>query len=503
MSLPWPNLTTGEWQERLDKSVKFDENQPRDAHGEWTSGNADWTAAHPDGNAKLLTVAEHYLGTAGLPVPTTHAAQALTSSEGRAIADSYQQSADNPKDQATQAAYEAFHKELDAQRAALEAAGYAFEPWNQAGQPYADSKAMRADVATNRHLFYFRTTEGTIPNGLTTTAQNDTFRAVHDMFGHALGGNQFGPKGETNAFLDHYQMFSPKARLALATETLAQNAWFNFGKANEGKPVTERRFADQKATLLDPKLYAPLLDRLHANTKAAGDAPEHDDYFGCPAHRRPVKGTKEAGHDVSDQPRDEHGRFGSTGGGTFEPTHFFERLAQPDGGFTVSAVTGAEPTGAGHYSVSPYPDAAMAVSVDKLTPKDLAAYVRGHMALLTKDQHYFGGWHDPETHTAYLDVSRVVNSPAEAEQLAREHQQIAYFDFGTGKSVRVDPAKQAVAWQQAKLVLAKIEPDASDFEGTILKVFRHLTGRNATVAETEDLRQSLKAWNRSRRRARG
>jgi hypothetical protein len=203
--------------------------------------------------------------------------------------------------------------------------------------------------------------------------------------------------------------------------------------------------------------------------------------------------------DEGQHPRDDAGRF-TDGGGASEPhvdtSVFFARLAHPDGGFTVSAVTGEEPSGPGNYAVSPYPEAALAVPVDKLTPKDLAVYVKNNLTLLTKDQHYFGGWHDPATHTVYLDVSQVVKSPEEAAKLAKDHQQLAYFDFGTGHSVNINPSKalEMKAPGKAHLVMLKVQTDAPDYEQHILTLFSTLAGRPATTAEAEDLRTVLKSF---------
>jgi hypothetical protein len=58
---------------------------------------------------------------------------------------------------------------------------------------------------------------------------NDLFRAVHDYFGQAVEGNQFGPAGEERAWLKHVSMFSPLAVKAMTSETRGQNSWVNFG----------------------------------------------------------------------------------------------------------------------------------------------------------------------------------------------------------------------------------------------------------------------------------
>lgn len=53
--------------------------------------------------------------------------------------------------------------------------------------------------------------------------ENDQFRAVHDVFGHAGTGRGIDRHGEEAAYRKHATMFSPLARQALASETRGQN----------------------------------------------------------------------------------------------------------------------------------------------------------------------------------------------------------------------------------------------------------------------------------------
>lgn len=76
---------------------------------------------------------------------------------------------------------------------------------------------------------------------------NDMFRAVHDVFGHAGTGRGVDPHGEEAAFQKHASMFSPLARQAMATETRGQNSAMNA--AGGVFPV-------QKVALLPPSMQA-------------------------------------------------------------------------------------------------------------------------------------------------------------------------------------------------------------------------------------------------------
>src|SRR5581483_8755218 len=103
---------------------------------------------------------------------------------------------------------------------------------------------------------------------------NDKFRAVHDYFGHAVNKNQFGPKGEEAAAIDHLVTLTPDARPALVTETRGQNSFVNFGphmrneageliqKGEPGYlPLAQRPFAQQKAGLL-PDEFTDLIAKV-------------------------------------------------------------------------------------------------------------------------------------------------------------------------------------------------------------------------------------------------
>jgi hypothetical protein len=174
---------------------------------------------------------------------------------------------------------------------------------------------MAADVHGNKHLYVF---QGGDPHDFLNRIdkasglnENEKFRAVHDLLGHAVYGNQFGPKGEELAYAVHQQMYSPLARLAMASETRGQNSLVNYSPLNaklktsiakledleveamrrkDVKLVNELRtakrqeyannfqFAPQKAVLLPPEFIDP---------KFAGGMPDY-----LSAANRPAKGTE-------------------------------------------------------------------------------------------------------------------------------------------------------------------------------------------------------------------
>ena len=103
---------------------------------------------------------------------------------------------------------------------------------------YENSSEMFDDVINYNHMWVFlggedhpalgqRTMDS---NGLTA---NDKFRAVHDYYGHVVGGFEFGKNGEENAWIEHSKMLSPLSQWALSTESRGQNSYVNYSGINE------------------------------------------------------------------------------------------------------------------------------------------------------------------------------------------------------------------------------------------------------------------------------
>lgn len=211
----------------------------------------------------VLKHAHGYLESAALPTGLDVEYKPLDQTRGKSIAQTYDQLPHDPENPKVKSAYDAFKRETLAQFHHLAEQGVKMEPWKEPGQPYANSQEMATDARNNRHLYFF--TGGDFPKGHPldtptgiqmggrTLTHNDVFRAVHDYFGHALYGNQFGPRGEEHAYRVHSRMYSDKARPAMAMETRGQNSWVNFGPHSH-LPATERPYAEQKANVLPDHL---------------------------------------------------------------------------------------------------------------------------------------------------------------------------------------------------------------------------------------------------------
>src|SRR6185312_3117966 len=258
----------------------YDENEPRDYHGRWTSGGDGGSQTAEAAVEHMHKTAGKYAPLAGLPQPVMHlkdgwyqpgpveklkdAAQAYMDKAGMKyepimtykpadpaletkIAQAFENMKHDPNDPQVKAAYDALAKETMAQWQAIKDTGLKVD-WIKPGQadPYADTpRSAERDVVENNHWWGFPTEEGfgSDPSlkgnpllkdsgeviGGRHASVNDVFRVVHDLFGHIKDGNGFTPSGEDNAWRSHYAMFSPLARSALTTETRGQTSWVNYG----------------------------------------------------------------------------------------------------------------------------------------------------------------------------------------------------------------------------------------------------------------------------------
>ena len=257
--------------------------RPESPQKRTVSDREDSPQFRPETNAETERVAAKYMKTRGVPYTPHTEYDAAPESQLKRIADYFENEAKHePTNPEVRASYDALADETLAQYRAMERAGIKIEPFSGEGEPYKSSADMMADVRDNKHLFFFLTDkafgegEQQSENALTQKSGvrvngtellfNDLFRAVHDYFGHTARGFEFGPRGEFNAWKSHSKMFSDEAQGALAAETLAQNAWVNFGPHLRGKDGAipkkgeegfispkDRPFAEQKNFIVPPE----------------------------------------------------------------------------------------------------------------------------------------------------------------------------------------------------------------------------------------------------------
>lgn len=167
-----------------------------------------------------------------------------------------------PEFEQARKSYASLNEQIAKQFKAIKDAGFKIEFVSE--DPYKSSAEMRQDVRDNKRLKVFESQESHHP--LMTKKQTDMFRAVHDFFGHAAEGFEFGPRGEEAAFRQHAATLTNDAIPALASETRGQNSWVNFFPENAKLEPAKRPFAEQKAGLLPREAYA---DVLHTETLPA------------------------------------------------------------------------------------------------------------------------------------------------------------------------------------------------------------------------------------------
>lgn len=140
---------------------------------------------------------------------------------------------------------------------------------------------------------------------------------------------------------------------------------------------------------------------------------------------------------------DNLGRFSSGSGGAGikgdvsvsdkKASNLAERVQEPDGGFTVNPRNGKDVnTG---FAVAIYPERSKEIPHEIVNKDTIHQYVSDNKDLLRQDGNMVGGWHDPDSGNVWLDVSRVTGNKQEAIDLAKQHNQIAIFDLGSGNSI--------------------------------------------------------------------
>ncbi|WP_307817080.1 MULTISPECIES: hypothetical protein [Micromonospora] len=186
---------------------------------------------------------------------------------GAAIADAYM--AAPSRDERAYPAYAAFCRETVQQYHFLigraEFGGLGISVHIVDVDPYPNVAAMVDDVRQRRLMVWASAASGNAHPYL-SDGENDMFRAVHDVFGHAASGRGFDRHGEEAAWLKHSSMYSSLAGRALATETRGQNCARIF-RCDPG------RFPEQKAVLLPPAFSDPRLVRLTGSAATSAAAP--------------------------------------------------------------------------------------------------------------------------------------------------------------------------------------------------------------------------------------
>jgi hypothetical protein len=109
-----------------------------------------------------------------------------------------------------------------------------------------------------------------------------------------------------------------------------------------------------------------------------------------------------------------------------------ERITQA-GGFTYHVVT--QEYAQEGYSVAGYPNREAKYNAVDFTPGDLGQYIIDNIDVLSLINVWLGAWDDQGV--IYLDCSIIVQSPSEADRLAKEFLQLAYYNLGNNQTIQV------------------------------------------------------------------
>lgn len=190
----------------------------------------------------LLDGAQRYADLCGFALPALDVSQVRACpDQSRRIARSYL--AAPTLDETARPAYDTFREEtwrqFDFLIRSRRRGGVGLSVTISDADPYKNVDLLLQDMSRRRlHVWSTKACGSSHP--LLSDDDNDAFRAVHDAFGHGATGCGFDADGEEGTWLKHSAMYSPLARMALATETRGQNSVI----------YTEGYFPPQKAVLL-------------------------------------------------------------------------------------------------------------------------------------------------------------------------------------------------------------------------------------------------------------
>jgi len=105
------------------------------------------------------------------------------------------------------------------------------------------------------------------------------------------------------------------------------------------------------------------------------------------------------------------------------------------GGTTISVFGKVPKKG---YALSIYKGRELKVPAKQITSKHFKDYIKSNKDVLSQKDHFVGSWHNTDDGYVYLDVSVVKNNLDDAMKLARENKQLAVFDLGNLKEIKVD-----------------------------------------------------------------
>ena len=200
-----------------------------------------------------------------------------------------------------------------------------------------------------------------------------------------------------------------------------------------------------------------------------------------------------------------NGRFSSAAGGSGGEkvehlAHLNElvKLLHTKGGFSYNPVKDTIPKEGLILSI--HPEHSVVKDLATFKAKDIADYFHAKRAMFKDPKNHIGGW--VSEGKVFLDVSTIVKDAATAERLCKKHDQIAYFDLGTGKEIIVNKNATSggiVNTKNSLTVKKSSKPAVSLLSGnevtvdTILRMYETMTGKKATDVDRAEVEASFAA----------
>ena len=101
------------------------------------------------------------------------------------------------------------------------------------------------------------------------------------------------------------------------------------------------------------------------------------------------------------------------------------------------------------YSVSRYPERTKLVEGKKVSEKDIAEFTEKNKDILSKNpDSMVGTWYDAKTDKTYIDIIEVQKNKEKAIEVAKQNNQKAIFDLGTGKEIPTGGTGEALSEKQ-------------------------------------------------------
>lgn len=126
-------------------------------------------------------------------------------------------------------------------------------------------------------------------------------------------------------------------------------------------------------------------------------------------------------------------------GGVAETTGLFWKLKQ-GGGFTYHPIHRDSPKSG--FVVAVYRGYEKQYNGFKIAASDISRYMKDHLLVFQRNpKAHIGGWLDSKSGKVFLDISVVTPSRKEAVTLGKQHKQLAVWDLGKSKEIRLAAAK--------------------------------------------------------------